>query len=91
MPGELTELSHEFINSMEGNLTALRERWESLELAYGLEANPIFWMLLNSLVIIAAEKEAPPATIDVYLRHMGLHRNSLLNLYRQSTTRRPTS
>lgn len=85
VPGELGELSPEFIHSMEGNLDALRTRWESLEHVYDLEANPVFWMLLNSLVMVAAEKGAPPATIDIYLRHMGLHRDSLLNLYRQSS------
>ena len=84
MASDLGELSPEFINSMEGNLAVLRTRWEALEELYGLEANPVFWMLLNSLVMVAAEKGAPPATIDIYLRHMELHRDSLLNLYRQS-------
>lgn len=90
MPNELAELSHEFIHSMEGNLDAFRTRWETLEQVYGLDANPVFWMLLNSLVMVAAEKGAPPATIDIYLRHMELHRDSLLNLYRQSPPKRST-
>mgnify|MGYP000114418646 CR=1 FL=1 len=90
MPNDLEELSHEFIHSMEGNLEALRTRWETLEEVYGLDANPVFWMLLNSLVMVAAEKGAPPETIDIYLRHMERNRNSLLNLYRQSTPKRAT-
>lgn len=85
MPSELAGLSDEFIHSMEGNLEATRTRWETLEQVYGLDANPVFWMLLNSLVMVAAEKGAPPETIDIYLRHMERHRDSLLNLYRQSS------
>lgn len=72
-----------FIDSMDGSLDAVRARWDELTELYNLDANSIFWMLLNSLVIVGAEKEAPPASMDVYLRHMGLHRHSLLNLYRE--------
>ena len=77
-----TILSSVFVDSMDGSLDVVRARWEELAELYDLDTNSVFWMLLNSLVIVAADKETPPATMDVYLRHMGLHRHSLLNLYR---------
>jgi len=87
--GDERGLSEEFIHSMEGSLDAVRDRWDSLAEFYNLEDSPVFWMLLNSLVIVAAEKETAPSTIDTYLRHMALHRHSLLNLYREQQGKTP--
>lgn len=76
------KLSSEFIDSMDGSLDAVRARWDKLVELHGLDANAIFWMLLNSLVMVGAENDTPPSTMSVYLRHLDQHHASILNLYR---------